>query len=326
MTSRRTLLALAAASPVAASPVATRAQSDWPARPLRIVVPFAPGGSTDLMARRLAERLTQTLGQTVLVENRPGAGGVTGSDYVAKAAPDGLTMLFGVTGTHAIAPSLIPALPYQPLRDFAPITLVVRAPLVLVVHPALPVHSLADYIAAARARPGTLTYGTPGNGTSMHLTGVMFDQAAGTQTTHVPYRGSAMALNDLVGGTLASMWGDLLVVLPQIRAGAVRAIAVTSATRNPLLPDVPSVAAAGLPGFEALSWQGIFAPAATPPAVVERLSAEIRAAIEQPDIRDFFAGQGFLMGGSTPAAFTAMVGAEIAKWAKVVRDGKVSVD
>ncbi len=326
MIPRRTLLALAAASPVVARAQAARAQSDWPARPLRIVVPFAPGGSTDLMARRLAERLTQTLGQTVLVENRPGAGGVTGSDHVANAAPDGLTMLFGVTGTHAIAPSLIPALPYQPLRDFAPITLVVRAPLVLVVHPSLPVHSLADHIAAARARPGTLTYGTPGNGTAMHLTGVMFDQAAGTQTTHVPYRGSAMALNDLVGGTLASMWGDLLVVLPQIRAGAIRAIAVTSATRHPLLPDVPSVAEAGLPGFEALSWQGIFAPAATPPAVVERLSAEIRAAIEQPDIRDFFAAQGFLMGGSTPAAFTAMVGAEMAKWAKVVREGKVTAD
>ncbi len=321
MTLRRTLLTLALAAPVAA-----RAQPAWPARPLRIVVPFAPGGSTDLMARRIAERLTQTLGQTVLVENRPGAGGVTGSDLVAKSPPDGLTLLFGVTGTHAIAPSLYPALPYQPLRDFAPVTLVVQAPLVLVVHPALPIHSMAEFIAAAKARPGAISYGTPGNGTSMHLTGVMFDQAAGTQTTHVPYRGSAVALNDLVGGTLSSMWGDLLVVLPQIRAGAIRALAVTSATRNPLLPEVPTVAESGLPGFEAVSWQGLFAPAATPPDLVERLSNEVRAALALPEIHDFFAGQGFLVGGTTPAAFTTMVGAEMAKWARVVHEGHVSVE
>ncbi len=320
MIPRRSLLALATAAPLAA-----RAQPDWPGRPLRLVVPFAPGGSTDLMARRIAERLTRTLGQTMLVENRPGAGGVSGADFVARAPADGLTLLFGVTGTHGIAPSLNPGLPYQPLRDFAPVTLVVQAPLVLVVHPALPVHSVRDLIATAKAAPASITYGTPGNGTSMHLTGVMFDQAAGTQTIHVPYRGSAMALNDLVAGTLSCMWGDLLVVLPQLRAGTIRAIAVTSAARNPLLPEVPSVAEAGLPGFEALSWQGIFAPAGTPPAVVERLSAEIRAAIELPEIRDFFAAQGFLMGGTTPAAFTTMVGAEIAKWAKVVRDGGVTM-
>jgi tripartite-type tricarboxylate transporter receptor subunit TctC len=245
---------------------------------------------------------------------------------VAKSPPDGLTMLFGVTGTHAVAPSLYPALPYQPLRDFAPITLVVRAPLVLVVQPALPIHSVADFIAAAKARPGALTYGTPGNGTAMHLTGVMFDQSAGTQTTHVPYRGSVPALNDLLGGTLGAMWGDLLVVLPQLRAGAIRALAVTSATRNPLLPEVPTVAESGLPGFEAMSWQGLFAPSATPPALVERLSVEIRAALDQPEIREFFAAQGFLVGGSTPAEFAAMVGTEITKWARVVRDGKVTAD
>lgn len=320
MIARRPLLAAALAAPAVA-----RAQP-WPSRPVRLVVPFPPGGSTDLLARRLAERFSTTLGQSVVVENRPGAGGTTGSDVVAKAAPDGHTLLMGVTGTHGVAPSLYPALPYQPLRDFAPVSLVVRAPLVLVVHPAVPARTLAEFTAAAKAAPASITYGTPGNGTSMHLTGVMYDLAAGTQLVHVPYRGSAAALNDLVAGTLKTMFGDLLVVLPQIRAGTIRAIAVTSAARNPLLPEVPTFAEAGLPGFEALSWQGLFAPAGTPEPVVERLSAETRAALELPEIREFFSAQGFLVGGSTPAAFRALVAAEIAKWGRVVREGRVTPD
>ena len=280
MTGRRTLLA---AAPLLAAPRLLRAQGGggtWPDRPIRLLVPFTPGGSTDILARALGAELGEAFGLPVVVENRGGAGGTIGSDSVAKAAPDGHTLLMGVTGTHGTAPSIYPNLPYDPVRDFQPISRVVTALLVLVAHPGLPARTLPDFVAAAKEAPGTLTYGTPGVGTSMHLTGVLFDLRAGTRLVHVPYRGSALALTDLVGGRISTMFGDLLVVLPQVQAGAIRPIAVTSATRNPLLPDVPTMAEAGLPGFEALSWQGLFAPAGTPPAIVARLNAATRSALE----------------------------------------------
>jgi tripartite-type tricarboxylate transporter receptor subunit TctC len=299
-----------------------QAQS-WPSQNIRLVVPFPPGGSTDVLARRLAEGLRERLGQTVIVENRGGAGGTIGSEFVAKSAPDGYTLLMGVTGSHGVAPSLYPNLGYQPLRDFAPISLLVSAPLVLVVNPEVPAKTLKDFIALAKKEPDTLTYGTPGNGTSMHLTGVTFDLQAGTKLIHVPYKGSAGALTDLLSGQIKSMFGDLLVVLPQIRAGKINALAVTSKDRNPLLPDVPTMAEAGLPGFEVLSWQGLFAPAGTPPAVVERLSKEVRAVMESKDVKDFFAAQGFLVGASTPAEFTAFVGSEVKRWGEIVKAGNV---
>jgi tripartite-type tricarboxylate transporter receptor subunit TctC len=299
-----------------------QAQS-WPSQNIRLVVPFPPGGSTDVLARRLAEGLRERLGQTVIVENRGGAGGTIGSEFVAKSAPDGYTLLMGVTGSHGVAPSLYPNLGYQPLRDFAPISLLVSAPLVLVVNPEVPAKTLQDFIALAKKEPDTLTYGTPGNGTSMHLTGVTFDLQAGTKLIHVPYKGSAGALTDLLSGQIKSMFGDLLVVLPQIRAGKINALAVTSKDRNPLLPDVPTMAEAGLPGFEVLSWQGLFAPAGTPPAVVERLSKEVRAVMESKDVKDFFAAQGFLVGASTPAEFTAFVGSEVKRWGEIVKAGNV---
>lgn len=302
------------------------AQEGWPAQPIRIVVPFVPGGSTDVLARRLAEKLRVALGQPVVVENRGGAGGTVGADSVAKSAPDGYTLLMGVTGTHGVAPSLYPKLPYDPLRDFAPVSLVVTAPLVLVTAQELPARTVTDFVALAKAKPGTLTYGTPGNGTSMHLTGVMFDLSAGTELVHVPYRGSAVALTDLVAGRISCMFGDLLVVLPQVQAGSIRPLAVTSTTRNPLLPQVPTLAEAGLAGFEALSWQGLFAPAGTPPAIVERLSRETRAAMQSPETRDFFAAQGFEVDGSSPDAFRTLVAREIAKWAKVVVAGNVRAE
>jgi len=308
-------LALAIAGPA-------QAQS-WPSQNIRLVVPFPPGGSTDVLARRLAEGLRERLGQTVIVENRGGAGGTIGSEFVAKSAPDGYTLLMGVTGSHGVAPSLYPNLGYQPLRDFAPISLLVSAPLVLVVNPEVPAKTVKDFIALAKKEPDTLTYGTPGNGTSMHLTGVTFDLQAGTKLIHVPYKGSAGALTDLLSGQIKSMFGDLLVVLPQIRAGKINALAVTSKDRNPLLPDVPTMAEAGLPGFEVLSWQGLFAPAGTPPAVVERLSKEVRAVMESKDVKDFFAAQGFLVGATTPAEFTAFVGSEVKRWGEIVKAGNV---
>lgn len=304
-----------------------RAQAPaWPTRPIRIIVPFPPGGSTDVLARRLAERLAVSFGQTVLVENRPGAGGTTGADVVAKSPPDGHTLLLGVTGSNAIAGSLYPNLPYDPVRSFAPVSRLVSAPLILVVNPAIPAHDVRSYVAAARAASGGLTYATPGNGTSMHLTGVMFAQAAGVELTHVPYRGSAQALTDLIAGQVQSSFADFLVVLPQLRAGAIRPIAVTSRTRHPLLPDVPTMEEGGLPGFEAASWQGLFAPAGTPPELLVRLHAEVARAMQSEEIRDGFARQGFIVEATSPADFAAFVAAEVAKWGAVVRAGRVTPD
>lgn len=301
---------------------AVRAQS-WPSQNIKLVVPFPPGGSTDVLARRLADGLRQSLGQTVIIENRGGAGGTIGSEFVAKSAPDGYTLVMGVTGSHGVAPSLYPNLGYQPLRDFAPISLLVSTPLVLVVNPSVEAKTLKEFIALAKTQPDTFTYGTPGNGTSMHLTGVMFDLKAGTKLVHVPYRGSAGALTDLLSGQIKTMFGDLLVVLPQVRSGAIRAIAVTSKTRNPLLPDVPTMDESGLPGFEVLSWQGLFAPAGTPPDVVARLGKEVQAVMESKDVKEFFAAQGFQVGATTPDQFKSFVGSEVARWAEIVKAGNV---
>ena len=332
---RRKLVATACAALLAAMPLGAMAQSGGPAgaaqpyptKPIRIVVPFPPGGSTDLLARRLGEKLATAMGQPVVVENKPGAGGTTGADSVAKAAPDGYTLLMGVTGSNAIAASLYPKLPYDPLRDFAPVSQVVSAPLVLAVGAGSGMKSLRDYLAAARARP--MTYGTPGNGTSMHLTGEMFDLATGVKLMHVPYRGSAPALNDLLGGSLQSMFGDFLVLLPQIKAGKVTPIAVTSLRRHPMLPDVPTIAESGVPGleqFEASSWQGLFAPAATPPAVTARLNMEVLKALDSPDIKEFFGSQGFIVGGSSPEQFKALIETEVPKWQRVVKAANVKIE
>lgn len=306
---------------------AARAQAPaWPSRPVRIVVPFPPGGSTDALARRLAERMTPAIGQPVLVENRPGAGGTTGADLVSKSAPDGHTLLMGVTGSNAIAASLFPNLPYDPVAGFAPISRVVSAPLVIAVNPEIGLGDLEGYIAAAKAMPGGMTYATPGNGTSMHLTGVMFGLAAGAELTHVPYRGTAQATTDLIAGRVTSSFGDLLILLPHIRGGAIRALAVTGAQRHPLLPDVPTVSEAAVPGFEAESWQGVFAPAGTSPALQARLYREVAKAMEAPDIRASFAQQGFRVEATSPADFAAFVQGEVVKWGKVVRDGRVRLD
>ena len=312
------------ASALAALPAAAQA---WPARPIRIIVPFPPGGSTDLLARRLAERMTTSLGQTVVVENRPGAGGTTGADMVAKSPPDGHTLLVGVTGSNAIAASLFPNLPYDPVRDFAPVSRLVSAPLVLVVTARHPAQDLAGFIAAARAGSGgPITYATPGNGTSMHLTGEMFAQAARVALQHVPYRGSAQAMTDLIAGQVQSSFADLLVSLPHIQSGAIRAIGVTSRERHPLLPSVPTIHEAGLPGFEAASWQGLFAPAGTPPAILARLHAEVVATLAAPEVREPFARQGFIVGATTPDEFAAFIREEVSKWREVVRAGNIRPD
>lgn len=325
--SLRRIAAVGASSVLGApllAPLAAQAQNAG--KTLRIVVPFPPGGSTDLLARRIGEKLAIALGQTVIVENRAGAGGTVGADYVAKSAPDGNTLLMGVTGSNAIAQALYPKLPYDVVKDFAPVSMVVSSPLVVTVNPAVKAHNLAEFIALAKARPGAISYGSAGNGTSMHLTGEMFKLATKTSMVHIPYRGSAGMLTDLMGGQIDASFGDLLVVMPQLEAGKLRPLAVTSKKRHPLLPNVPTVAESGYPGFEALSWQGLFAPAGTPPELVARISAEVNKAIKTPDIQDFFASRGFLIEGTTPAAFKAFIEAELKKWSAIVKASGAKAD
>lgn len=320
---RQSLRRLAAGTALAAAPLLSRAQGG---KTMRIVVPFPPGGSTDLLARRIGEKLSVALGQTVIVENRAGAGGTVGADYVAKSAPDGMTLLMGVTGSNAIAQALYPKLPYDVVKDFAPVSMVVSSPLVVTVNPAVKAETLAEFIALAKARPGSISYGSAGNGTSMHLTGEMFKQATKTSMVHIPYRGSAGMLQDLMGGQIEATFGDLLVVMPQLEAGKLRALAVTSKQRHPMLPKVPTVAESGYPGFEALSWQGLFAPSATPPELVAKISAEVNKAIKTPEIADFFAARGFLIDGTTPAAFKALIEAEVKKWTPIVKTSGAKAD
>ena len=318
------LLKLFAACVLAACAFTVSAQP-YPSKPLRFVVPFPPGGSTDLLARRLCERLQASMGQPCVVENKPGAGGAVGSEFVAKAAPDGYTLLLGVTGSHGISVSLNPKLPYHPIKDFAPISTLVSTSLVLVVGPQFPANTLAEYVTYAKGRPDQVTHSSPGNGTSMHLTGEMFNLASGTKLVHVPYKGSAGAVNDLMGGQVQSMFGDFLVVYPQVKGGKIKALAITSAKRHQMLPDVPTIAESGYPGFEALSWQGLFVPAGTPADIVAKLNAETLKALTAEDFRDAFAKQGFTVAGSSPAEFRAFIEAEIPKWARIIKAGNVTL-
>ncbi len=318
---RRAGLALMAAVAAGAMPMPAvgQAQAAYSNKPIHIVVPFPPGGSTDVLARRIGDKLASAWGQPVVVDNRAGAGGTVGADYVAKSAPDGYTLLMGVTGSNAIAQALYAKLPYDVVKDFAPVSMVVSAPLVLAVNPEVKVRTAQEFLALAKSKPGGLSYGSAGNGTSMHLTGEMYKQAAGVSMVHIPYRGSGGMLTDLMSGQIQATFGDVLVLLPQIQAGKLRALAVTSKTRHPMLPDVPTLDEAGLKGFEALSWQGLFAPAGTPPEVVEKLSAEVNKAVRSPDVREYFASRGFIVEGTTPAAFEALIEGEVKKWTPIVK-------
>jgi tripartite-type tricarboxylate transporter receptor subunit TctC len=298
----------------------------YPVKPIRIVVPFPPGGATDILARDVAQKLTEAWGQQVIVDNRPGAGGNIGSELVAHSAPDGYTLEMGTVGTHAINASLSAKMPYDHVKDFAPVILVAGVPNVLVVNNAVPANSVAELIAYAKANPGKLNFASSGNGTSIHLSGELFKVMAGVQMTHIPYKGSAPALQDLLGGQVQLMFDNLPPSLPQIKAGKVRALAVTSLTRAPALPDVPTVAESGLPGFEASSWFGILAPAGTPPAIVAKLNAEIAKWLATPEAKEQLAKQGANAAGGTPEDFAKHIAAETAKWAKVVKDSGAKID
>jgi tripartite-type tricarboxylate transporter receptor subunit TctC len=307
-------------------PLAAAQAPAYPTKPIRLVVPFPPGGATDILARDVAQRLTEAWGQQVIVDNRPGAGGNIGSELVAKSAPDGYTLEMGTVGTHAINASLYAKMPYDHVKDFVPIILVAGVPNVLEVNPSLPVNSVAELIAYAKANPGKLNFASSGNGTSIHLSGELFKVMAGVEMTHVPYKGSAPALQDLIAGQVQVMFDNLPPSLPQIKAGKLRALAVTSAARAPTLPDVPTVAEAGLPGFEASSWFGLLAPAGTPPAFVNKINTEVAAWLATPEAREKLSKQGANAASGTPEDFAKHIAAETAKWAKVVKASGAKVD
>jgi len=315
----------AAFAALIAAPLAG-AQATYPTKPIRIVVPFPAGGTTDILARAAAQRLSETLGQPAVVDNRPGAGGNIGAELVAKAPPDGHTLLMGTVGTHAINASLYSKMPYDHVRDFAPIILVAGVPNVLVVHPSVPAGSVKELIAYAKANPGKLNFASSGSGTSIHLAGELFKTMAGVQMAHVPYKGSAPAVTDLLGGQVQLMFDNLPSALPHIKAGKLKALAVTSATRAAALPDVPTVAESGLAGFDATSWFGLLAPAGTPQPIIARLNSEVAKWLATAEAKEKMAGLGANTAGHSTDEFVRHIAAETTKWAKVVKESGAKVD
>ncbi|MEO7133302.1 MAG: tripartite tricarboxylate transporter substrate binding protein [Vicinamibacterales bacterium] len=299
---------------------------NYPNKPVRLVVPFPAGGTTDLLARAMAQKLSDALGQQFVVDNRPGAGGNIGADIVAKSPPDGYTLLMGTVGTHAINPGLYAKMPYDHVKDFAPVVLVAGVPNVLVVNPGLPVKTVAELIKAAKDQPGSINFASSGNGTSIHLSGELFKAMTGVQMAHVPYKGSAPALTDLIGGQVQIMFDNLPSALPQIKAGKLRAVAVTSTKRAPALPDLPTIAESGIPGFEASSWFGILAPAGTSRDIVQRINAEANKALQAAEMKDKLLAQGAEAAGNSPEYFADYIRSETTKWAKVVKDSGAKVD
>ena len=320
---------LAAASGLISLPVA--AQANWPTKPVRIVVPFAPGGTTDILARAVAPELSKAFGQQFVVDNRTGAGGNVGADIVAKSPGDGYTLLMGTVGTHGINKSLYPKMPFDPQKDFAPITLVAGVPNVMVMNAEkagkLGINSVADFVNYAKSRPGQFSMASSGNGTSIHLSGELFKSRTGIFMTHIPYRGSGPALLDLIGGNVDVMFDNLPSAMPQIKGGKLKAFAVTSAQRSAALPDLPTVEEAGkLKGFEASSWFGLLAPAGTPPEIVSRIQQEVAKALATPAIKEKMLAQGAIPSGNTPQEFAKLIDSEITKWAQVVKVSGAKVD
>lgn len=326
---RVALLAAAASACLAALPVT--AQTAWPTKPVKIVVPFAPGGTTDILARAVAPELSKAFGQPFIVENKGGAGGNLGADMVAKSPGDGYTLLMGTVGTHGINTSLYAKMPFDPQKDFAPITLVAGVPNVMVVNAekarAMNLNSVNDFIKYARANPGKLNMASSGNGTSIHLAGELFKSMTGTFMLHFPYRGSSPALLDLLAGNTDVMFDNLPSSMPHIKAGKLKALAVTSAQRSAALPELSTVEeAAGLKGFEASSWFGLLAPAGTPADVVSRIQQETAKALNVPAIKEKLLAQGAIPSGNTPQEFAKFIDSEIRKWAQVVKVSGAKVD
>ena len=323
----RKLAAVAATLLIAVAVTAPAAAQGFPSRPLKIVATFEPGGASDILARLLAPRLAESLGQPVLVENRPGAGGNTGTDYVAKSAPDGHTLVMGYIGTHAVNPTLYPKIPFDAVRDFAPVAFVASIPSALVVHPSVPAKSVPELVALAKSRPGALNYGSGGSGTAPHLGAELFKLMAGVDLVHVPYKGSGPAVTDLLSGQLSLMFNTMIQTIPHVQSGKLRALAVTSARRSAALPELPTVAEAGLPGYAMVGWFGVLAPAGTPKEAVARLNGDILKALALPDVKERLAKLGSEPTDiRTPEQFGDYIKAEIAKWARVVKAAGMRID
>ena len=292
----------------------------YPNRPLRIVVPFPPGGGTDIGTRIVAQKLQEAWGQAVIVENKPGAAGIVGTELTAKSAPDGYTFMMGNIGTHAINVSLYKKLAYDPVKDFAPVSMVADLPLLLLVHPSVPANSVKELIALAKSQPGKLNFSSSGAGGSMHVAAELFKSMAGVDMVHIPYKGGAPAVADLISGQVALSFSTVLETVQHVKAGKVRALAVTNDHRSIALPDLPTIAEAGLPGYQSISWLALFAPAGTPKEIVNKVSAESVRILKLPDVKERLLAQGAEPIGSTPEQLAATLAADIAKYAKVIRE------
>ena len=317
---RRLLLALLCVLPLAA------AADAYPSKPIRFVVPYPAGGPLDTVARLLGQKVSESVKQPVIVDNKPGAGGNIGADAVAKSPGDGYTILMGAVATHAINPTLYASIPYDPIRDFIPVTQVASTPNVLVVNPSVPASNVREFIAYAKANPGKLNFGSGSTGSAGHLAGELFKTLAGVEMTHVPYKGAAPAMNDLIGGQIQLMFDNLASALGQVRAGRVKALAVTTAKRSTLAPDVPTIAESGLPGFDINTWFGIFVPTNTPRDVVERLHTEFTRALAAPDIREKMQALGAEPVGNRPEEFAAYIRSEADKYARVIKASGAKAD
>jgi tripartite-type tricarboxylate transporter receptor subunit TctC len=318
---RRTLLALAAAT------LSTGAFAQaWPAKPIRVIVPFPPGGGTDIIARETTQKVAAATGWTFVIDNKPGAGGNLGVDAAAKAPADGYTLVLGQTSNLAINPTLYPKMPYDSQKDLAPIVLVANAPLVMVTSANSPFKTLADAVNAAKAKPGAINFASPGNGTVAHLTSELFQKAAAVKTQHVPYKGASQALTDVISGTVELYMSSVPTLIGQIKQGKLRALAVTSAKRVDDLPNVPTINESGYKGFDAVTWFGFLAPAATPKDVVARLNAEFNKALQVPELRKKLGDEGADPAGGTPEQFAALIKDDIARWGKVVKESGAKVD
>ncbi|MCC7483424.1 MAG: tripartite tricarboxylate transporter substrate binding protein [Burkholderiales bacterium] len=322
----RRFFAVAAGAGAFLAPASCGLAEPYPGRPVRMIVPFPPGGSTDIMARMVAQKLADRLGEQVIVDNRGGAGGTIGMNLAARAAPDGHTLMMSTSITHTVGVSLYRKLPYNVLTDFAPITLAASVPLLLVVNPSVPAKSVKDLVALARAKPGELHYASPGNGTSGHLAAEMFKSMANVDIVHVPYKGGGPAMVDLIAGQVQMLILSAMATLPHVKTGKLRALALTSLTRSPNLPHIPTVSESGLPGYEVVLWYGLFAPARTPAAVIARLNKEVVGIMQSPEMRERLAGEAGQPVGNTPQQFQEIVRTDVAKWAKVVREAGIRVE
>ncbi|MEK6592990.1 MAG: tripartite tricarboxylate transporter substrate binding protein [Pseudomonadota bacterium] len=306
-------------------PAAGHAQN-YPAKSIRFIVPFPPGGGNDTIARLIGQKLTAATGQQVLVDNRPGAGGAIGAEAAAKSPADGYTMFLAGVATHGINPNLRKKIPYDPLKDFDAVSLIASAPLLVVVHPSLPIKSVRELVALAKARPGKINYASNGAGGSSHLAVEMFNMMSGAKMTHIPYKGLSPALTDLLSGEVQVMFSSAVAMLPQVKAGKLRAVAMTGARRSTAIPDIPTVAEAGVPGYETGSWYGIVVPAGTPKAAIDRLSREIIAIVRSPEITNRLNDEAVIPVGSTPAEFTAHIKNELARWAKAIKQAGLALE